>query len=325
MDRHEIEELRGRVSCAAVLERGGWKVDVKESTRRAIKYRRADGEIVIVIHERRGWFDPLSDAKGDVFSLVSHLDDVGFSDALDRVADLLGFVPAEPAWNPPARIDKPQPLRLRWTHRRQPAPCSSAWRYLTETRHIPAFVLHGAIRLDLLREGPHGSMWAAHSNSAGQVIGWEERGPDWRGFATGGAKELFRLGRENPARVCVTEAAIDAMSLAALEGVLSDTLYVSTGGGWSPATNAAIRGYAFRPGLLLIAATDANAQGDIYGERIRAIAEEAQGRYERLRPLAEDWNEVLERVTCDEGMRNKEKGESLPLPVRRVKGEASLG
>ncbi|WP_438503281.1 DUF3991 domain-containing protein, partial [Bradyrhizobium campsiandrae] len=37
-------------------------------------------------------------------------------------------------------------------------------------------------------------MWAAHRSENGIVVGWEERGPQWRGYATGGAKELFRLG-----------------------------------------------------------------------------------------------------------------------------------
>ena len=79
-------------------------------------------------------------------------------------------------------------------------------------------------------------MWAAHSDSVGVITGWEERGPSWRGFATGGAKELFRLGASDCLRICVTEAAVDAMSLAALEELRDDTLYVSTGGGWAPAT-----------------------------------------------------------------------------------------
>ena len=80
MDKREIEELRQKIGCAALLEKDGWKVDVKQSTRRAIKYRR-DSNIIIVIHEGRGWFDPLSPAKGDVFSLAEHLGADGFSDA----------------------------------------------------------------------------------------------------------------------------------------------------------------------------------------------------------------------------------------------------
>ncbi len=45
-----------------------------------------------------------------------------------------------------------------------------------------------------------------------------------------GTKVLFRLGRSVASRLCVTEAAIDAMSLAAFEGLRDGTLYLSTGG-----------------------------------------------------------------------------------------------
>ncbi len=136
-------------------------------------------------------------------------------------------------------------------------------------------------------------MWAAHTDSSDTVTGWEERGPSWRGFATGGAKELFRLGASDCTRVCVTEAAVDAMSLAALEELRDDTLYVSTGGGWAPATEDAIRALARRAKVLLVAATDNNRQGEVYAGRIRAIAEETGSRFARSRPRADDWNEDL--------------------------------
>ncbi len=58
MEKAELEELRGKVACGAVLETAGFAVDLKESTRRAVKYRRGD-EIIIVIHDGQGWFDPL--------------------------------------------------------------------------------------------------------------------------------------------------------------------------------------------------------------------------------------------------------------------------
>lgn len=49
----EVERLRAAVSCATVLERmaPGWRLDKAESTRRALKYRGAPGEIVIVNHD----------------------------------------------------------------------------------------------------------------------------------------------------------------------------------------------------------------------------------------------------------------------------------
>lgn len=292
MDKREIEVLRQKIGCAALLEKDGWKVDVKESTRRAIKYRR-HGNIVIVIHQGRGWFDPLSPAKGDVFSLAEHLGADGFVEACGRVADVVGFVPSAPAWQRPARPKALASITERWRHRFKPRPGSPAWLYLTGQRALPADIVMQAVACDRLREGPQGSMWAAHRDSVGALTGWEERGPEWRGFATGGAKDLFRFGPAGSERICITEAAIDAMSLAAIEVLRPDTLYVSTGGGWSPATDEAIRDLAKRANAWLVAATDNNRQGDVYADRVRAIAAEASARYSRLRPCADDWNEEL--------------------------------
>ena len=168
-----------------------------------------------------------------------------------------------------------------------------SWRYLHDERGLPETVLRAAIQQDRLREGPRGSMWAAHIDDDGAVTGWEERGPEWRGFSTGGAKVLFRLGPIGAIRLCITEAAIDAMSFAAIDNLRFDSLYLSTGGGWAPATEAAIRVLAARPNVRLVAATDNNAQGEVYAGRIEAIAVAASCGYERLAPAHEDWNEEL--------------------------------
>ncbi len=293
MEKQELEELKGRVPCAAVLEHLGFALDIKESTRKAMKYRR-DAQIIIVIHDGKGWFDPLSDGKGDVFRLVQHLEGGSFVEAMDEVADLVGFVPAAPAWERPSRDHEPDgAVPDRWQARRRPWRGSAAWRYLRDLRCLPERIIGAALGANVLREGPHGSMWAAHSDAEGAVTGWEERGPDWRGFATGGAKVLFRLGPPDAQRLCVTEAAIDAMSLAALEGFRADTLYLSTGGGWAPATDAAIRSLGDRPGSQLVAATDNNTQGDVYAGRLLVLAEEVGCDAERLRPVADDWNADL--------------------------------
>jgi hypothetical protein len=145
-------------------------------------------------------------------------------------------------------------------------------------------------------------MWAAHLDGSGAVTGWECRGPEWRGFATGGTKTLLRFGPSTATRLCVTEAAIDALSLAAIESMREGTCYLSTGGGWSPATAAALRQLATAPDVQLVAATDANSQGDIYADRLRTLAEDAGCSWFRLRPTADDWNEALK-------MRDRERRE----------------
>jgi len=144
-------------------------------------------------------------------------------------------------------------------------------------------------------------MWARHIDDADVVVGWEERGPQWRGFATGGTKTLFRFGPRDATRFAVTEAAIDAMSLAAIEGLRRDTLYVSTGGGWSPATEAALAALARNPGAELVAATDNNTQGESFARRLREVAEAADCGWRRSIPEREDWNEQLKAKANDAG------------------------
>ena len=324
MKREELEALRANVSCEAVLEQTGYKIDLKESSRRAVKYRHG-GNIIIVTHDGRGWFDPLGDEKGDVFGLAMFLARTTFPVAVDAVAALVGFQLSRPERNPSRSAVSGEVIGDRWRRRRAPSPGSGAWRYLSWARLIPAGIVRQAVREGVLREGPLGSMWAAHVQSDGSVVGWEERGTEWRGFSTGGSKLLFRLGPSDANRLCVTEAAIDAMSLAALEGSREGTLYLSTGGGWSPATDAALCELAVRPGLTLVAATDANSQGDIYAERLRALAEASGCDWQRLRPPANDWNEVLQNSEKERRERKMERKMRPAACAPAASREASPG
>lgn len=308
MKRTEIEKLRGTVGCQAVLESTGFALDVKESTKRALKYRRAN-EIIIVTHAGRGWFDPLSDAKGDIFGLVTLLEGCDFPEGCARIAELSGVQPSVAPWGNDAREPVIRAsLAEDWDRRRSPQPGSATWRYLRWDRCLPASIIRTAVRRGILREGPCGSMWAAHLDGSGAVTGWECRGLEWRGFATGGTKTLLRFGPSTATRLCVTEAAIDALSLAAIEGMREGTCYLSTGGGWAPATAAALRQLATAPDVQLVAATDANSQGDVYADRLRTLAEDAGCSWFRLRPSDEDWNEVLKRRERERREMRVEKG-----------------
>jgi hypothetical protein len=325
MKRHDLENLKEKVACATLLGKAGFAVDTKESTRRAVKWRRA-AEIIIVTHDGRGWFDPLSEAKGDIFSLVTHLEGGDFADAIATVADLVGHDAVISNWTPPLPLRAlPQDISARWNSRRAPWRGSATGTYLSLERSLPWTILQVAIAQNCLREGPYGSMWAAHTDDAGIVTGWEERGREWRGFASGGSKVLFRLGSQNATRLCVVEAAIDAMSLAAIEGLREGTLYLSTGGGWSPTTDAALRALGSRSNAHLLAATDANVQGDTFADRLRQLAEEVGCGWQRLRPKvdhqnADDWNAMLQERTMEkeEGRVGRKRG--LPHARRTRQG-----
>src|SRR5271165_2243851 len=290
----EIQQLKASVSCAALLERlpPVWRLDRAESTRRSLKYRRGEGEIVIVNHDGRGWWDPLSEAKGDIFSLVQHLEPgLNFIQARHMLRGLVGIVPTFPEALRVRRARAPRvPVDQRWAKRRPLSRGSPTWLYLTTRRGLPEYILAAAGAADAIREGPRGSAWFAHRDGAGHLTGIEMRGPSWRSFSAGGEKTLFRLPGSNGRlhRVTVCEAAIDALSLAAIELKRDDTLYTSTAGGIGPATVAALRqlvhDLSADPAGVLIAATDANLAGRRYAVRLEEMAAAAGARFDRILP-----------------------------------------
>jgi hypothetical protein len=91
-----------------VLERPlSWKLDRKESTKFSLKYRRGKGEILIVGHDGRGWQDPTSDARGDVFRLVQRLElGFNFGRLRKRLREFEGLPPSFPLRASPAPIPR---------------------------------------------------------------------------------------------------------------------------------------------------------------------------------------------------------------------------
>jgi hypothetical protein len=304
------EGLKARVSCAALLEwlPPVWRLDRAESTRRSRKYRRGSGEILIVNHNGRGWWDPLSEAKGDVFTLVQYLDpSLTFAGACHVLRGVAGITPAfSAALRTRRRAEADIPVEQRWERRPLLSHGSASWRYLVGQRCLPVRTLVAARITDAAREGPHGSAWFAHRDGGGRVTGIEMRGPTWRGFSAGGGKTLFRLsgGSGQLSRVAVCEAAIDALSLAAIEGGRRDTLYAATAGGMGPTTIAALRqvlhGLSVDPAGILIAATDADTAGRRLAARLQDLAAEAGVRFETILPPdgLNDWNDALRALAA---------------------------
>lgn len=294
MDR-ELEDLRRLVDCRAVLESAGWTLDRAQSSQNAAKYRGGSAQIVIVTHQGKGWFDPLSDARGDVFALAQHLWGGSFGQARKALRPLAGTVPT---MVPKEHLHANGPLQAvnvprAWAQARRLAPGSQGWAYLTEARGLPAATLNRAIQADVLREGIYGTVWALHRAKEGEPCGWEMRGPHYKGFSKGGGKALFWMSElESARRVAVTESAIDALSLATLEDWPPGTAYVSTGGGFGART-AEVMGALVPAASRLVAATDQDQGGELLAERLCGIAKVCCAGFGRLRPQAKDWNAQL--------------------------------
>jgi hypothetical protein len=310
----EIDDLRERVNCSFVLETSHppWRLDRKQTSKACRKYRRGKGEILIVNNGGKGWWDPHSERKGDVFTLVQFLDpSLNFGEVRKVLRPLAGLSPVAPAKDEhePKNVDKS--IGERWTDRPRIETSSLAWRYLSESRGLPVFVLCAARAADVLRDGAYGSPWFAHHDGDRHVTHVEIRGPNYKGSLRGGAKTLFRLpGSKNPlSRLVVTEGAIDALSIAALESIRADTLYAATGGGMSPRTLTNIADLLTRlaaiPDGLICSAADANAAGERYAARHQQLATNAGVAFQRLSPPVPggDWNDALKHL-AEKGLRS---------------------
>jgi hypothetical protein len=98
-----------------------------------------------------------------------------------------------------------------------------------------------------------------------------------------------------------------ATSKADMLRVREGSLYLSTGGGWSPNTSDALQSLAAWPDIQLVAATDANPQGEAFANRLRELAKIVGCGWLRLRPPAEDWNGVLKQKAEETRERRKER------------------
>jgi hypothetical protein len=157
----ELEQFRRGVNCAALLEgwAPSWRLDHKESTRRALKYRREEGQVLIVNHDGRGWWDPQSTAKGAIFDLVQYLDpNLNFGQVRRELRRFVGVAPTFPqALSASAKNNPSVPIATRWMTRPRLRRASAVWAYLTGSRRLPAKVLEAAHGADILREEPYGS------------------------------------------------------------------------------------------------------------------------------------------------------------------------
>jgi hypothetical protein len=300
----ELEQFRRGVNCAALLEgwSPSWRLDRRESMRRALKYRREEGEVLIVNHDGRGWWDPQSTVKGDIFDLVQYLDpNLNFGQVRRELRRFVGVAPTSPlALSNRVKIEPGVPIATRWMTRPRLRRGSAVWSYLAGARRLSVEVLDAADGADILRDGPYGSAWFAHRDDGNTVTHVEIRGPDFKGSLQGGTKSLFRLSRagKRHCRLVITEAPIDALSVAAIEGICADTLYAATGGGMGPGTVQAIErplGHMAQwPDALLASAIDANRAGERYAARHAELAAAAGVAFERLAPsTGTDWNDVL--------------------------------
>jgi len=309
-DHHELDRMR-TVHINEIASRGGWSYDPKHKDghndpqgRDHRTYVRG-GETIKAT--RKGslwvWTNNKTGASGSVIDLWLS-DNAGstLGDARKAFREIMGT--DTPMLVPPAapRLgDTPQDhteARRRW----EEAPYIDDHRTYAEDRGISKATLH-RFQEDV-RCGAFGGIYFAHRNpETGDIQGFEQR---WEKdgqknaarFAKGGLKTVAILGDPKTAkRMVVFEGGLDALALAEFEA-RDDTIYVSTGGGFGPKTEAALLKLA--EGLKPLSGFDNDAAGEALHRRLTGLLPRAT----RLAPPSQvegamnvkpckDWLDVL--------------------------------
>ncbi len=186
--------------------------------------------------------------------------------------------------------------RRRW----EEAPYIEDQRTYAEARGISKSTLRRF--MDDVRCGAFGGIYFAHRNpETGDIQGFEQR---WEKdgqkntarFAKGGLKTVSVLGNPKTAtRMVVFEGGLDTLALAEIEA-RKDTIYASTGGGFGPRTEAALRRLA--QGRKVPSGFDNDAAGDALHNQLTGLLPGATRlapplRVEGSTELCKDWLDVL--------------------------------
>jgi hypothetical protein len=147
---------------------------------------------------------------------------MSFGHVRKRLREFAGLSPSFPLVDRAGgRKDPERSVAERLVERKAVWPSSRTWRYLARKRWLPSAIIEAASAADVLQEGPGDSAWFVHLDGDGVATHVDVRGPTYKGSLTGGAKSLFRLPPKGPTlpRLVVAEAAIDALSVAAIESL----------------------------------------------------------------------------------------------------------
>lgn len=332
-DPREIDDLK-RIDIALVAASAGWS-DVSRThrdtaDREGRKYRiyQRGGDTIKCSHHEDGRWLWVSNKSGDAGSVIDLWlnDNAGktIGDARVALRSISGAAHA-----PPTRVETtPIPAQNAHTTARQrwlEAPLVEGQHTYAEDRGISKQTIErfGSE----VRCGPFGGIYFAHRNSVTKAVEgfeqrWEKAGEkNTARFCKGGRKTVAVLGDAKTAtRLLVFEGGLDCLAMAEIEN-RDDTLYISTGGGFGPATTDALINFA--AGRQVFCAFDNDQADEMMTSKVREVIPNAQ----RLAPpfsvsgsagSCKDWLEVLNAMKDVRGLSNDDEREVAEVSVTEV-------
>ncbi|MEZ6137003.1 MAG: DUF3991 and TOPRIM domain-containing protein [Pirellulaceae bacterium] len=201
-------------------------------------------------------------------------------------------------------------VQTKW-HSASPLP--PVHRYLERERRISRSILNDPKLKDRIRSDQRGNAIFPHFSNEG-LCGFEVKNRGWTGFSPGGVKGCW-ITRPHPEdqELLIFETAIDALSLASLEGT-RHRRFISTAGQVSPLQLDLLRSAVKKmpPQSNILLCMDNDDGGDQLMAALRNALAPYSQRITEYRPpqRGQDWNDVL---------RNREAAVTIsPKPEQRI-------
>lgn len=293
----ELERFKADINLSEYLARDGWKLDKAKSSKAYAVMRNGDEKLVVTKAKEDGHYvycntGDVSDS-GSVIDYVQKRRGLNLGQVRKELRPWIGAQP--PKVDVQAYQREIQPVE------RDFARCAAAWEAAGQARPDGYAAKRGLSAATLaayagsIREDAQGRLLFAHSLPGQSVAGYEAKGEGFTGFAKGGQKGLFWAAQQaNVKRVVIAETALDALSVAELEGCRKDTAYVSIGGTMNDTQPEFLkRVLAVKQPAEVALATDRDAAGEKFAQQLAAQAPET-AKVTRLAPSeGKDWNDAL--------------------------------
>lgn len=308
----ELEQFKQEIDLRVLAAEFGYWIDAKASSQSGTVMRDAAGGKIRIAKGTDGHFvywnaHDTGDA-GSCVDFVQRRTDDNLGQVRRRLRPLVGVssLPASREASGPLPALRPIERDIAAIQRQVDAmrPLDRGRHdYLNNERRLPATLLADARFAGRIRVDDRSNAVFVHVNRSG-VCGYELKNAGWTGFSSGGAKGLWASAvRPDDHRLVIAEAAIDALSYAALHG-FDRTRFVSLAGQVSPEQVELVRGAIEKmPAGEVVLAMDNDAGGDALVDQFVEVFEMVARQDLAVRPdrpshRDSDWNDELRAGTA---------------------------
>ena len=272
--RHQAQRLR-TVPLDAVLRISGAQPDLHDPH----KWHTQLGVLSVTGAKFMNWSRGFG--GGGAIDLVMHLQETGFTRALEWLKSHFPTSTLSPLSAPPPRLELRLPVPV-------PQNLTRMRRYLVDQRKLPSTLLDPLVQSGALYADAHANAVFLLRDQHSQPVGAELRGTTqsaWRGMAPGSRKDLgfFSIASTSWEAIVLCESAIDAISCHALHphyrclstaGARPDPLWLSS---------------LIAQGMPIFCGFDTDPTGQAMAHALIRLHPSVA----RLTPSLHDWNDVL--------------------------------